>query len=101
MYTIICAYKVSLEKRAAFEAVYAEDGAWVKLFKKGNGYLGTRLMHSDDLPENYVTIDHWDTEENYETFMTQWKDAYQALDRECEGLAFEETCLGKFGKGFS
>ena len=101
MYTIVWAYKVSPEKRSEFEKIYAADGAWAKLFKKGKGYLGTDLIHSAVVPENYATVDNWESEADYEAFLARWRDEYEKLDQQCQGLTEEESCLGRFGNGFS
>ena len=101
MFIIVWGYQVGAEKRAAFEEIYSPDGAWGQLFKKGAGYLGTELLHSTEYPGRYLTIDRWNSKEDYESFLSQWKDEYENLDRECEGLTEDESCLGRFGNGFS
>lgn len=57
MNTIVWAYRVSPDKQAEFETLYSENGNWAELFKKGKGYLGTKLIRSDLLFENYATLD--------------------------------------------
>jgi heme-degrading monooxygenase HmoA len=57
MYIIIWEYQVKPDKQAEFEKIYAANGTWAELFKKGTGYLGTELIRSTELPEQYVTID--------------------------------------------
>ncbi len=96
MYTIVWAYRVSPDKQIEFEKTYSATGDWGELFKKGKGYLGTKLMRSDILLENYATVDTWETREDYEAFLTQWKDEYEKLDTRCEGLTEYESCIGKF-----
>jgi len=96
MYIIIWEYQVKPEKQAEFEKIYAANGAWAELFKKGTGYLGTELLRSTELPEQYVTIDRWASAEDYEAFLSQWNDEYKKLDLMCEGLTKHESCLGRF-----
>jgi len=96
MYIIIWEYRIKPEKQAEFENIYATNGVWAELFKKGTGYLGTELICSTELPEQYVTIDRWDSAEDYEAFLSQWNDAYKKLDLMYEGLTEHESCLGKF-----
>jgi len=101
MYIIVWAYTVLPEKRSEFEKIYSANGAWADLFKKGRGYLGTELIQSEVLPEQYTTIDRWESEEDYEAFLSQWKEVYEDLDQQCEELTEHESCLGKFRKDFS
>jgi len=101
MYIIIWEYQVIPERRIEFENIYAPNGAWAELFKKGNGYLGTELIHSTEHPAQYITIDRWDSKENYESFLLQYKNEYKNLDTQCEGLTEHESCLGGFSPGLS
>ena len=96
MYIIIWEYQVIPEKQTDFEKIYAANGAWSDLFKKGNGYLGTELMRSTEHPAQYLTIDRWDSKEDYESFLLQHKNEYEILDAQCEGLTEHESCLGRF-----
>ena len=96
MYIIIWEYQVLPEKQTDFEKIYAVNGAWAELFKKGNGYLGTELIHSTEHPAQYLTVDRWDSQENYESFLLQHKAEYENLDSQCEGLTERKSCLGKF-----
>jgi heme-degrading monooxygenase HmoA len=98
MFTIVWAYKVLPEKQTEFEKLYSSNGDWAELFKKSRGYLGTKLIRSDILFENYATIDTWETKEDYETFLTQWKDEYEKLDGQCQELTESESHLGSFEK---
>ena len=98
MFTIVWAYRVPLDKQAGFEKLYSSHGDWAELFKKGKGYLGTKLIRSDILFENYATIDTWETKEDYEAFLTQWKDEYEKLDEQCQELTESESYLGAFEK---
>ena len=96
MYIIIWEYQVAPEKKNEFEKNYKADGVWAQLFKRENGYLGTELIHSTEHPAQYLTIDRWDTKENYEAFLSQWNDEYKKLDLMCDGLTEHESCLGRF-----
>jgi heme-degrading monooxygenase HmoA len=96
MFVIIWEFRVRPERVAEFEEIYGENGAWVKLFQKGSGYLGTELLHdSGDLP-HYLTIDRWASITDYEAFLSHWKDIYQKLDARYKDLTDSETLLGKW-----
>jgi len=101
IFIVIWEYRVRVEKRSAFEEIYSASGAWAELFRKGAGYIGTELMHSTEYPEQYITIDRWETKADYESFLSQWKNEYETLDTQCEGLTEQESCLGRFASKLS
>lgn len=96
MYIIIWEYQVKIEHVKEFQEIYAANGAWAELFRKGEGYLGTELMRDINRPYRYMTIDRWVSPHDYESFLSQWKSEYSKLDAECEGLTEKETLLGKW-----
>ena len=96
MYVIIWEYRVKRGKRAEFEATYAPNGAWAKLFKKDMGYLGTTFIRDTKDPQHYLTIDRWISKEAYENFLSQRENEYKALDANCEDLMDQESPLGKW-----
>ena len=96
MYAIIWEYQAKAERVAEFESIYRSNGAWAKLFRKGQGYLGTELLRDADHPRRYVTIDSWTSSEAYASFLAQWKQEYDALDSHCSDLARHESLLGAF-----
>jgi heme-degrading monooxygenase HmoA len=74
-----------------FVRVYGPDGEWARLFRQGTGYLGTELRHPDADSAEYVTIDRWESEVAWEAFRRWHAEAYEALDRRCEGLTVQES----------
>jgi heme-degrading monooxygenase HmoA len=98
MYIIIWEYQVKPERQAEFEKIYTPNGAWAGLFRKGAGYLGTELSHDETNPRRYLTIDRWESKEEYDAFISRWKDEYSTLDSQCEGLTESESCIGTFHK---
>lgn len=101
MYIVIWEYQVREERQAEFETIYAPNGAWAELFKKGSGYLGTELIRSEQTTDTYITIDRWDSKESYKLFLQQWKAEYAQLDRRCEKLTSRENRLGSFYRASS
>ncbi|HLA08072.1 MAG TPA: antibiotic biosynthesis monooxygenase [Anaerolineales bacterium] len=99
MYIILWEYYVKSEKQSEFEDIYSSNGAWAELFKKGNGYVGTELIHSTEVVERYITVDRWVSLDSYETFLSRWMDEYKTLDRQSEGLTHHESYLGRFESG--
>ena len=101
MVTILWEYQVKPDRTAEFEKIYTSDGSWAELFQKGKGFIGTRLFHCLERPRIYTTIDQWESLKDYKTFLSQWKEEYEALDQQCEGMTEHESCLGTFGVGFN
>ena len=99
--TILWEFHVKGDRAAEFERIYASNGKWAELFKRGQGFIGTRLFKSPEVPNLFLTIDQWESMKDYKAFLTQWKEEYEALDKQCEGLTEHESCLGTFGVGFN
>lgn len=94
MIALVWRFEVRDAERAAFEAAYGPDGAWARLFARGAGYEGTRLLRADD--GAYLTIDTWRTRADFDAFLEDHRPAYEALDRETEALTRCETRIGDF-----
>lgn len=62
------------------------------------GYLGTELMRCDERPEEFITIDRWESREAFVAFMGESGDDYQALDDDFSHLTLIETRLGAFSQ---
>ena len=101
MITVLWEYHVKADCIAEFEKIYAPNGEWAELFKKGKGFLGTRLIQSSDHPYLFVTVDQWESLNDYKAFLSQWKEEYEKLDRHCSELTERESCLGTFEAGFN
>lgn len=96
MFIIIWEYRVKPEKQAEFEKFYSSGGAWADLFKRGEGYLGTELLRSDEAATTYITIDKWVSKQAHEEFLQTWKTEYNQLDEHCTGLTQHEQRIGNF-----
>jgi heme-degrading monooxygenase HmoA len=100
MVTIVWEYLVKTECIDEFMRFYAPDGAWVQLFRKGKGFVRTKMIRTPEKPNRFLTVDEWETLEDYKIFLSLWKEEYEALDRQCEDLTEYESYLGTFGAGF-
>lgn len=63
MFVYLWEYFVAPAHHAEFEREYGPDGAWVELFSRGAGYLGTSLLRDRSNEDRFVTIDRWESEE--------------------------------------
>jgi heme-degrading monooxygenase HmoA len=54
------------------------------------------LLRSISEPLRYMTMDVWESREDYEQFLKSYAEAYRALDAACEGLTTSERHLSSF-----
>lgn len=59
---------------------YGADGDWERLFTRGTGYTGTSLYRKVGVEDRFVTVDRWNDEEHWRTFLADWRGAYDALE---------------------
>jgi heme-degrading monooxygenase HmoA len=95
-FLVIWQFQVRAGMEPTFEAIYGPAGDWVALFRTGEGFLRTELIHSRTEPQVYLTLDYWTSAEAYEAFRQRHSADYQAIDARCEELTEEETDLGQF-----
>jgi heme-degrading monooxygenase HmoA len=86
-------YEVPGDRAEAFTAAYAADGAWGELFGRAAGFLGTELYRDAARADRFLTIDLWQDEQNWRSFLNAFGSAYEALDAQLEGLAAAERSL--------
>jgi heme-degrading monooxygenase HmoA len=89
-------YRVPIEHRAQFEAAYGPHGPWIELFARADGYVGTELYQpvgGAAGTTNWITVDQWADKRDWERFLATWRSDYDALDRQLDGLALDETEL--------
>jgi heme-degrading monooxygenase HmoA len=96
MHVIMWEFEVHPDRRSEFVAAYSANGAWVQLFRQAKGYLGTELLSSTSGPARYVTIDRWNTVEDFKRFQAEFAGSYRALDAVCESLTMTEREIGTF-----
>jgi heme-degrading monooxygenase HmoA len=93
MYVILWRFRVRPGREPEFEAAYGDDGSWARLFRSGEGYLGTELMRGTD--GTYLTIDRWSSGEAYRSFQEDHAARVAELDASGLELTLEETPLGE------
>jgi heme-degrading monooxygenase HmoA len=96
MFVVVWQFEVAEEKQSAFEAAYAPDGAWAKLFASSQEYRGTELLRDAYIPGAYLTIDRWTSEETFRAFRKEHDADYEALDRACDPLTASESRVGAY-----
>jgi heme-degrading monooxygenase HmoA len=96
MFVILWEFEVKSGSNECFENAYRPDGAWVRLFQRDPHFRGTQLLRDPSRPLWYFTIDFWDSETDYQGFLTEHRAPYEELDRSCEGFTLQERHIGSF-----
>ena len=86
-------YEVSGDRTGAFIAAYGPDGPWGELFGRAAGFLGTELYRDAARADRFLTIDRWQDEQGWRSFLSAFGPAYESLDAQLEGLAATERSL--------
>jgi heme-degrading monooxygenase HmoA len=95
MYAVVWDYEVKSEAIEAFIEAYGAGGAWARLFRRGEGYMGTELFRSAEAPGRFLTIDRWRSREVFTEFMARFRELYAALDAKCGGWTISEHRVGE------
>lgn len=85
MFVRVWEFRPRQGREAAFRQVYGSGGAWVQLFGRAAGFLGTELIGSHS-GERFLTLDRWRDRSAWDGFLRACPDEYAQLDRECEPL---------------
>ena len=93
-FAVLWGFRPRPECEAAFRETYGGSGAWVELFRLGEGFVSSALLRASD--GRYLTIDRWDSESAYRAFLERHAEAYAALEARSSALTLEETRLGAF-----
>ena len=96
MIAILWEYSVPLQHVTEFERHYNSAGTWVIFFRKAAAYHGSALLRDDETPGRFMTIDYWDSLEEYQEFSAENEDEYRRIDAMCERLTTSERRIGLF-----
>lgn len=99
MYIIVWEFRIKRGEEVAFQRAYGPDGEWVRLFDRGEGYLGTELLQDERDEQRCLTLDRWASPAAYAAFRAKWQEEYRAVDQACESLTEHETLIGTFTVG--
>ncbi len=94
MIAIFWRYEVRSEHRARFEAAYKATGEWAALLGRTEGFEGTTLLRGED--DIYLTLDHWRSRDDFDSFLEEHGADYRALDQLTEGWTRFEERIGIF-----
>ena len=100
-YVIVWEFRIKPQADAEFVRHYGPDGSWAQFFRGSKGYIRTELMRDVADRLRFVTLDYWQSQEEFLSFREQNQSEYQRLDKEFESLTEKETRLGAFWIGSS
>lgn len=80
-------FEVPGDHTAAFVEAYAADGAWAELSGKAARFSGTGLYRDTARVSRFLTIDRWQDERDWRSFLNAFGRAYEVLDAQLERLA--------------
>ena len=89
-------YRVKPENDGRFRDRYGPHGAWVRLFRRAEGHIATRLYRDREDPQRYITVDVWVSKAATQRFRKRFSSEYDALDKLCAELIEHEACLGEY-----
>ena len=95
-YVIVWEFRAKQERENEFVEKYGPEGSWARLFRQSKGYLRTELVRDVTDHLRFLTLDYWQTEDDFSRFRKENVAEYERLDREFEGLTEQETRLGAF-----
>jgi len=95
-FVYIWKYIVKPENIYEFLTVYDTKGEWVRLFKKSNDYIQTKLFIDTNNPSSFMTIDYWKNKEARDLFIKTHQTEYEEIDRRCEDLTIKEELIGEY-----
>jgi heme-degrading monooxygenase HmoA len=93
---IVWEFRIKPEKESEFTEQYGPDGSWARFFRNGSGYIRTELVRDVAESERFLTLDYWQSEEDFKRFCEQHLVEYERLDKRFEGLTEKETRLSAF-----
>jgi heme-degrading monooxygenase HmoA len=95
-YVIVWEFLVRQDRQQEFVEKYGPEGLWARFFQGSAGYIKTELVKDVSKDGRYLTLDYWQTEEEFSRFKQQNLAEYERLDKEFAGLTESETRLGAF-----
>lgn len=95
-YVRVWKFRAAPGRIAEFESAYGPDGDWARLFRLGEGHLGTELLRPQSPGGLYLTIDRWRSEADWQRFVHAHGSAYRALDARLAPLCAEDVEVGDF-----
>ena len=95
-YVVVWEFWVRQNRVTEFIEKYGPEGTWARFFRGSAGYIRTELVRDVTADHRFLTLDYWQTEEEFKRFREQNLAEYERLDKEFERLTETEMRLGAF-----
>jgi len=95
-YVIVWEFRVRQKRAAEFVQKYGPEGAWARFFRGSKGYIKTELVRDVTSDFRFLTLDYWQTEEEFNRYRQLNLAEYERLDKEFACLTEQENRLGAF-----
>jgi len=100
MFVILWEFDVKHDCEKLFTSAYSRTGTWARLFARDAKFREVRLFcdmaREGAQPLRYLTMDVWESREDYEHFLREHREAYRELDTACAGWTTRESHLRSF-----
>ncbi len=96
MFVVLWEFDVKSECEELFTSAYSASGEWARLFATDAKFRSTTLLRNIAVPLRFVSMDVWESREDYEHFLQSSGEAYRELDARCEGFTTRERHLSSF-----
>ncbi len=95
-YVIVWRFEIRPGAEKEFIEQYGPEGTWARFFRQSDGYIRTELVRDVAVEGRFLTLDYWQSEEQFNSFRKEHLAGYERLDKELEDLTERETRLGAF-----
>jgi len=96
MFVILWEFEVKPGFQECFEKAYGPKGAWAQLFQSDPHFRGTQLLRDPSRALCYFTLDFWDSETAFQSFLLEHRAPYDELERVTETFTCKERRIGSF-----
>lgn len=94
-------YRVRPDSIDQFLTHYGPGGTWARLFGRASGYRGTLLLRDTSETGVFLTVDSWESQPDFDAFLSECGSDYRVLDELCEELTESETHVGSYRSAVS
>jgi heme-degrading monooxygenase HmoA len=89
-------FRYEVRDPEAFEQAYGPEGEWAQFFRRGQGYVGTELLHDVEEENRYLVVDRWESIDVYNAFLAAHQAEYMRRSDESRFHYVQELRFGTF-----
>ncbi|TFG71121.1 MAG: hypothetical protein E4H27_05270 [Anaerolineales bacterium] len=96
MIEIVWQFVIKEGARGQFELAYGPGGVYSRLFERCPGFRGTTVLRGTKNPQDYLTVDMWDTQAEWEQARVEHETEYADLETTLAAWIASRAELGSF-----